>query len=81
MAIDPKKEKIISLQAAAARIPLTATTWKKHMANVYRFTNAGIGELRLETTTDHGSTRKTSVEAVERFLRSYGNVKASTIRR
>lgn len=67
MAINISTETVISLTAAAGRLPRLRKDRPVSPATVWRWYRIGIGGIRLETIII-GGTRATSIEAMDRFL-------------
>jgi Protein of unknown function (DUF1580) len=69
MPIDPSKEQIISLTAAAKTLPRLRNNRPVSPATIWRWYKAGIRGVKLETIIV-GGVRATSVEALARFMAS-----------
>jgi Protein of unknown function (DUF1580) len=67
MQINLASETIISLTAAAKRLPRLRNDRPVSAATIWRWYRQGIHGVKLETIII-GGTRATSVEALERFL-------------
>jgi uncharacterized protein DUF1580 len=67
--LDITREQILSLNDAAKMLPVARNGKKPHIATLYRWASRGFRGTRLETCRV-GRTRFTSIEALERFIRS-----------
>ena len=65
--IDTLKEKVIPLNQVPDHLPRTPRGNPIHIASVYRWADAGVRGVILETIAIGGS-RYTSVEAISRFV-------------
>ena len=74
--IDLSTETVVSLNEAAARFPRRRKGKKTHVSTVYRWAQAGVRGVRLETI-QVGATKCTSLEAMQRFCNRLTNPKVS----
>jgi hypothetical protein len=68
MAIDPNKERLLSLRDAARLLPRRRGGKRPHISCLYRWTTGGCKNVILESF-QCGGTRCTSREALARFIR------------
>lgn len=68
MAIDPFKERVVSLTEAARRLPRRRGGKSVHPSCLFRWAKRGLRGTLLETT-QVGGTKCTSLEALDRFFR------------
>ena len=65
--IDIASETVLTLTAAAKRLPQRRRGSRPHVATLYRWSQRGVKGVRLETI-QVGGTCCTSIEALQRFF-------------